>query len=289
MFKYIREARKRYTWVEIIRYLDAFYGLGALETLLATNWVNPLLTLYVNFRSVSLKHAWKLPIFVYGWPRVYSLSGCIKFEDTTVRPGMVKFNIVTPGDPGHSTQNGEINNKGEVIFHGTAVIKSGTALKTSYGASLEIGDNFLTGTQITITTSKSVVIGKNTRIAHNTQIIDSNYHFLANIQKRTIAMYMRPIHIGSNCWIGNTSTISAGAVLPDFSIVTSNSVLNKNFRDVKPFSLFGGIPAKLLNEGSLVRVNNPEVIRDIFNHYNNSTEPYAYYEAYSPEYLGSFK
>ena len=54
----------------------------------------------------------------------------------------------------------------------------------------------------------------------------------------------KPVSIGNFSWIGNRSTIGPGAKLPDYTIVASNSFVNKDFS-----SLIGGIPAKLIREG----------------------------------------
>jgi len=51
------------------------------------------------------------------------------------------------------------------------------------------------------------------------------------------------------CWIGNTSTINGNVTLPVGTIVGSNSLVNKSFKDIEPFSIIAGIPAKLIKTG----------------------------------------
>lgn len=43
--------------------------------LINTNWFNPLLTLYFNLVFYPFKQARKLPLYVYGWPRLYEQYG----------------------------------------------------------------------------------------------------------------------------------------------------------------------------------------------------------------------
>ena len=59
----------------------------------------------------------------------------------------------------------------------------------------------------------------------------------------------KPIIIGNYCWICNSTTITGGAVIPDKTIVASNSLVNKNFSSLPPASIIGGIPAKHIKTG----------------------------------------
>lgn len=59
----------------------------------------------------------------------------------------------------------------------------------------------------------------------------------------------KPIKIGSHCWIGNRSTFNPGAIIPEYTTVASNSLVNKNFETLNPYSIIGGMPAKFLKEG----------------------------------------
>lgn len=55
-----------------------------------------------------------------------------------------------------------------------------------------------------------------------------------------------PITIGDYCFVGTASTILGGAVLPAFSVLGANALLNKNF--TTPYRLYGGNPAKEIKE-----------------------------------------
>lgn len=59
----------------------------------------------------------------------------------------------------------------------------------------------------------------------------------------------KPISIGNFSWIGNRTTIGPGSILPDYTIVASNSLVNKDFSILNPYSTIGGIPAKFIREG----------------------------------------
>ena len=53
----------------------------------------------------------------------------------------------------------------------------------------------------------------------------------------------RTIHVGSNVWIGYGAIILHGVNIGEGSVVAAGSVVTK---DVKPYSIVGGNPAKLL-------------------------------------------
>lgn len=57
------------------------------------------------------------------------------------------------------------------------------------------------------------------------------------------------ISIGKNCWVCNSCTITKDAKVPDNIIVASNSLISKDYTCIQPYSMIGGIPAKLLKTG----------------------------------------
>lgn len=93
---------------------------------------------------------------------------------------------------------------------------------------IEIGDNCLTGKFVTITDNNH---GKNT--------FDELY---MPPNKRPV-FSKGAIIIGSNVWIGDKSTILSGVNIGEGSIIAANSVVTK---DVPPYSIVGGIPAKII-------------------------------------------
>ncbi|SJL29863.1 acyltransferase [Porphyromonas gingivalis] len=256
---------------EIMSILDSRYGLGRLERLLFTNWFNPLATLWLNLRSLPFLQAVRFPIFVYGRPRFYSLSGRIKIEGKVV-PGMIKFNIVLPGAPSNMSVQSELYNDGLIIFRGKGEVGTGNKILVSIYGVLDIGEKFRISDMCNITCLTSVTLGKLCRIAHRGQILDGSFHYVANFDKRSVQNHTRPIRIGDQCWIGNSSTVSAGAVLPNFVIVASNSLVGKDYAYLKEGSLIGGAPAKLIAEG-MYRVEASEANTIIGDYFRLTEEP----------------
>ena len=57
--------------------------------------------------------------------------------------------------------------------------------------------------------------------------------------------YKGDLVIGNDVWIGYKATIMAGVTIGDGAIIASNSVVTK---DVEPYSIIGGNPAKLIRK-----------------------------------------
>lgn len=265
MFKRIKEYLKKHSLKELFSLIDAHYGLGALETLLARNWLNPLYTLWLNLRSFPFRQAVRLPVLVYGHPRLYCLSGDMRIVGS-VSFGMIKFNQTRSGAPNLASVQSELNNRGHIVFHGKGYIGTGTKIVVSAGKTLELGNSFLIADFCNIGVFNNVIIGEQSWIVHRCQILDSNYHYVADFEKRIVPGYTKPIRIGKGCWICNSSTITGGAVIPDYTIVASNSLVGKDYSHLPANSLIGGIPAKHITTG-LLRVMNPEMERTIADFY----------------------
>lgn len=234
--------------IEKVRFHLSKLYVVCFERLLYKNWFNPLVTLYINFRSFPFQQAWKLPLFAYGWPKLFSLYGSMECVDKCCT-GMIKLNQTNTGMPNNPGVSTAINNWGKIIFHGKCQIYTANKLNVGRNAILELGEDTKIMCMCNITAYKSVRIGAKSWIVHRCQVMDSNFHLVANFNKMIIPHNYKSIEIGDYCWICNSSTISAGAKLPNKTIVASNSLVNKDMSDIPEESIVGGIPAKLLAIG----------------------------------------
>ena len=249
-------------------------GIDALLRLPYINWFNPLMTLYVNFRSFPFRQAIRIPMFVYGWPKLFSLLGKMECKDIC-KTGMIKFNQTNIGAPSNPGSNTSINNWGTIIFHGPCLIYTANQINTHRYGILELGANTKIMHHVNITAHCQVFVGANTRITHRCQILDSNFHYMADFKKGVVRKYSRPIYIGKSCWICNTSSVTGGAKIPDCTIVASNSLVNKDFSDIPPESIIGGVPAKLVSTGYR-RINNENLERKIGKYFAEHPEANEY-------------
>lgn len=263
-----RISKKGYSPKQIIRILDRRYGLARLESLLAVNWLNPIATLWLNFRSFPFSQAIKLPIYVYGRPRFYSLCGSMRIIGK-VKSGMIKFNHCQIGAPNNLSLNSEICNQGDIIFYGPGLI--GTGNKINVEGKLSIGANFKITDMCNVGCYSKIEIGDQSWIVHRCQITDSDYHYIANFNDNTVKNSVQPIKIGKSCWIANSTTIVGGAIIPDYTLVCSNSLINKDYSHIPKNSLLGGIPAKLIATGYR-RIDNSNINERVFKFYRSNPE-----------------
>jgi acetyltransferase-like isoleucine patch superfamily enzyme len=110
------------------------------------------------------------------------------------------------------------------------------------GAEIRIGNKTrIVGT--CIHAYQSVVIGSNCLIAANCQIFDGNGHDLSfpDVEDRINTRgTSKPVNIGDNVWIGANSIVLPGVTIGRGSVISVNSVVNK---DIPPMVVAAGNPA----------------------------------------------
>lgn len=127
-------------------------------------------------------------------------------------------------------------------------------------AKLSIGKNCYIGINTRIWSSTSIKIGNNVLISHGVNIHDSNSHSLSAKSRRdefnasilgslckinNSEIFMQPIVISDDVWLGFNSTIAKGVSIGRGSIVASNSFVN---RDVPEYTIVAGIPAVIIGK-----------------------------------------
>jgi acetyltransferase-like isoleucine patch superfamily enzyme len=169
----------------------------------------------------------------------------------------------------------EIQNHGLIIFRGQGLIGTGNKIVVGYNAVLDIGKNFKISDMCNIGCFREIRIGEQSRIVHRCQVFDSNYHYVANFVHRIVPNCIRPVQIGKGCWVCNSSTITGGAILPNYTIVGSNSLVNKDFSNIPESSMIGGVPAKFLATGFRKVENCAKKHKINLYYYNNPQKTYV--------------
>lgn len=270
----VKELIKSGQWGLLFKEIDAHAGIGALEMLLSSNWFNPLLTLWINLRSMPFTKAIRFPIFVYGRPKLYSTTGKVEIKGK-LKIGMIKFNQSNAYRPGNSTLKSEFFNRGLIVFNGPCTIGVGNKIAVYKEGIFEIGTHSLISEMCIISCFKNIKIGNYFRVAHRSQIMDSGFHYVANFNTRKIPNHTKPITIGDYCWVANTCSLMGGTVLPNHTIVASNSVVNKNYEDIKEGSFIAGAPAKVKAE-NLYRVYDSDINSILYDFFHIDNELLAY-------------
>jgi len=235
--------------------------IGKLEEFFNCHWFNPLATLYVNFRSFPISQAIHLPFWAYGRPKFYNLSGAMKIVGK-VRCGMIKFNKTRPFSPSFSNADSELSNKGKIEFSHELYVGCGTRIVVGDNAVFKVNGGAITDF-VNVGCMNEIELGERISITQRCQLFDSNYHYIANISKKEVQPWKKKIKIGDGCWVCNSTIINGGTILPNYSIVASGSVVNKNFEEQNEGVMVGGVPARVISSDSFTRVNNSKWLKMI--------------------------
>ncbi len=246
-------------------------------------------TIYFNLRLCKLKDAIHMPIYIYGDTRIMQTSGSISFT-CPVKSGIIDWGK----DWGHRSVGAtRIHVAGTIYFGGRTVFLQGSDVEVFVNATLSLGNDVLLGENCLLYCMKKIEIGDNVRLPFQTSIMDTDFHYTLSIEKRAIYPKEKAIKIGNNVWVGNRATIKKGAVLPDYTIVAgSYSLVTKDFSDLPPFSIVGGVPAKLIKSGSVRTWHNElqriaELDSWFKNHPTEKFYPVAEEENLEDYYIGN--
>lgn len=210
--------------------------------------LNLIKTVYFNLKVFGVKKGIKLPIWLYGRIQLEGLHrGCI--ELTSLRSGTVKigggwYTEIYGFSKRHTSF---LRVEGKLVFGNGVIMNQGVILSISSNAIVKIGNNVRFNERVTVHSKIGVSIGDNSRVGWNTQILDTSFHYMIN--KGKISYRDAPVFIDHNVWIANGVSIMKGVCLPAYTVVASNSLVNKSFKDIGEHCLIGGIPAKFITEG----------------------------------------
>ena len=211
-----------------------------LKDLLKTNLPK---TIWFNRKMLPRSQARRLPIWIYGRFTARSTAGSIEIEGP-VTPGMIwigkqDYYVNTAVPQSIWTVRGKIRfcSKAHFIMSSYVMVADNATL--TFGRS---GCYF--GSNLKVFCFREITIGDFAHIAWDCQITDSSFHYLENVETgEETGPLTKPVVIGARVWVGNRSTISRGTVLPDDTIVASNSLVNRDYSDIGPFCLLAGSPA----------------------------------------------
>lgn len=210
-------------------------------------------TIRFNFKMLPFKQAAKLPVLFYGKTDFRSLNGKVLIKGP-IYTGKIKVG------PKHIYVDNSIQNNiwtidGTIVFDGPVRIFRGSYILVAKNALLEINskpeESNITkiGSNTKIFCFNHIRIGYCCRIAWECQIYDTSFHYLELLNSgNEIQPLSSPVVIGNRVWLGNRSTVSKGAVIPDDTVVASNSLVNKDF-SYEPYSMLAGCPAQVKRTG----------------------------------------
>lgn len=113
---------------------------------------------------------------------------------------------------------------------------------TDFGKNITIGKDVFINSGCHFQDQGGIEIGDGALIGHSVVLATIN-HAIAPSEKRK--NYYAPIKIGNNVWIGSNATILPGVTIGEWAVVAAGSVVTK---DVAPYTIVGGIPARVIKK-----------------------------------------
>jgi acetyltransferase-like isoleucine patch superfamily enzyme len=138
----------------------------------------------------------------------------------------------------------KIRERGNIIIGNNTEILDGVILMSYFDGELKIGESCSINPYTIIYAVGDTEIGNNVLIAGHCMIIPNNHVFSRrDIPIQSQGNNYKGIKIESDVWIGHGCTILDGVTVGMGSIIAAGSVVN---RDVPPYTIYGGIPAKYI-------------------------------------------
>ena len=203
-------------------------------------------TLFFNFYYLPFKQAVRLPILLYS-PTLFGLTGCIRIKSERCNFGMIhlgRWNTILLQRKGFWLQN-----EGTIIFRGKADIGAGSTIKVGKNALLDIGHNVGNSVGLNIDCRYKIKINGPTRLGWDVIVMDSAMHRTKFLDNTFTSKGYGEIVIGKNNWIATKCIIQAGAKTPDYCILATASLLNKDRSCEETHVIMAGCPAKVVKRG----------------------------------------
>lgn len=149
---------------------------------------------------------------------------------------------------GDNVEINALSKKGILIGNNVSLLKGTiiecTGVLNNLGEGLTIGNNVGIAQNCFIQVRGEVIIEDNVIFGPNVSVFSENHNFgnpdlPVNVQGEN----RKGVKIESGVWIGTKSVILDGVTVGKNSIVAAGSIVNK---DVPPYSIVGGVPAKLI-------------------------------------------
>jgi acetyltransferase-like isoleucine patch superfamily enzyme len=233
--------------------------------------LNVFITIYVNLFKLPLRHGYKFPILIYNRINIFSLKGKIIISCFNKRN--FKRIIIGKGSKIRSFRKPTcFKIDGKMILGSGVEIRKGSSISVDFKAQLILSEYSFISDNCKIFAARKVFIGRDTTLGNNVTVLDSNLHFILNINDFSVNRSDSDIHIGPNNWIGPFSMIKKGAKTgKGFILAGPYSFLSKDVSLEGDYLLYGGGPAKLIRKNFLF-ISNKNKEKEINSYFlNNQT------------------
>jgi acetyltransferase-like isoleucine patch superfamily enzyme len=226
---------------------------------------NTLKTIYFNFKVLPFTQAIKFPIHIYGKVEFANIRGNFIIASDSIKFGMIVFGgkheiVISSNIPTR------IYNTGKIIFNGEAKFARGINIMVWKNGELIIGNNFSLGSLSRIICFRKIRIGNNVLMSWEVQIVDTDFHFI--VLDDIVSDNCGEVLISDNVWIGSRCSVLKKTILPENTIVGSDSLCSGNYLEKYGDSiLLVGSPAKMLKKNiSYLKDKKKEM--ELLNYFN---------------------
>lgn len=112
------------------------------------------------------------------------------------------------------------------------------------GKKVAIGEGTVINQGCLLYTTGGLVIGKNVSISAGAWLVTGSH----DMNDPQFPDFYKPITINDYAWIGMRATILGGVTIGEGAVVMAGAVVSK---DVPPYTVVGGVPAKVVREREL--------------------------------------
>jgi len=138
-----------------------------------------------------------------------------------------------------------IDNFGTIVLHDDVQLRSMNVpveLATGPGGRIEVGEGTLLNYGTSIAAMQEVRIGRWNLIGTYALIIDTDFHDVHDRRQRSAP---EPVVLEDDVWVGAKASILKGVTVGRGAVIATGAVV---MRDVEPFAIVGGVPAKKIGE-----------------------------------------
>lgn len=207
------------------------------------NWYK---TLYFNFKMLPFDQAKKLPFYFYENVKFSSLNGSVQI-DAPIKKAMIGFGQKFE-KMSRSKGIAEIILNGDLVFKGHAHFGKDVFLCIEKNAYCEFGFMGCLGSDVKLVCTNRIVLGNWCGIGYQSQLIDTTSHPMKNAETGEMYPMSGEIELGDYNAFSNRVSIMSNTKTPNHCVIASNSLCNKDYRDLGNKILIGGVPAKLIKE-----------------------------------------
>lgn len=175
-----------------------------------------------------------------------SMAKSCKSKIRLILVGMMRLHVFwTAYIPSHHIRRSVYKNVYKADIGKESVIYYGAELRGPHLLHIEEGS--IIGDKVTLDARRGgIFIGKYVRINSNVAMWTGS-HDLNDPYFRSTPEKRGPIHVGDRVWIGPNVTILHSVTIGEGAVVAAGAVVTK---DVEPYTIVGGIPAKKIGERS---------------------------------------